>query len=502
MLNGFTRKFKPLEILTDEQVEDIHKATIGVLWKTGVVFHHKRALKLFEKNGCKVDFEKERVYFPPGLVEECLRRCPSNFYMNARNPKKDLLIGGDTVYFSSAAGMETLDLNNWEPRIATRKENYDSVTVLDALDNHHFMCCYTPYFGFEGVPPVMSITESVAAQMRNSDTIQHTGNANDCEIFNIRLAQATGTEITAQLTPSPPLTYYSDVVENAFRFTEAGFPIDVVSSPIFGGTGPATIAGSMVSGNSEVFAGIVLVQLLKPGSRVFFGNFTHTLNMRQGSPAFGDIGVSLSYVVSNQIFRKYKIPIITGAIYPSSKKIDFQCGYEKAIPALLAALSGSNIIYLYGSIYGELAWHPLQAILDDDIAGMVGRFIEGVTVNDETLAIDLINEVGPIPGDFLNTAHTRKWWKNEQYITKAADRSTYPEWIKEGKKDCLDYAKERMEEILSTHKVSVPLTQRQEEDVESILTEARKYYRDKELISDQEWEDYKIKINSPKYPFA
>lgn len=501
MLNGFKRQFKPLEILSEEQVEAIHQATLGVLQQTGVTFSHKKALQLFKKNGCKVDHEIERVYFPPGLVEECLRKCPSNFLMTARNPDKDLLIGGDTVYFSTAPGMDYVDTDTWKHRPATRKENYDAVTVLDALTNHHFLCCYTPYFGFEGVPPVMAITESLAAQMRNSDTIQHTGNANDCEIFNIKLAQATGTEITAQLTSSPPLTYYSDVAENAFRFTEAGFPIDVVSSPIFGGTGPATIAGSMVSGNAEVLAGIVLVQLLKPGSRVFFGNFTHTMNMRQGSPAFGDIGVSLSYVVSNQIFRRYGIPIITGAIYPSSKKIDFQCAYEKATPAWLAALSGSNIIYLYGSVYGELAWHPFQAILDDDIAGMIGKFLEGVTVNAETLAVDLINDVGPIPGSFLTTAHTRKWWESGQYVTKAADRTTYPEWFRGGEKDCLDYAKDRMKEILAEHKVAVPLTASQEDDVEKILNEGRKFYKDKDLISDEEWDIYSKTINSSGYPF-
>jgi len=139
--------------------------------------------------------------------------------------------------------------------------------------------------------------------------------------------------------------------------------------------------------------------------------------------------------------------------------------------------------------------------LDDDLAGMVGRFMEGVGVNDETLAINLIDEVGPIPGYFLNKEHTRKWWGLEQFVPKAADRLTYPEWIQTGKKACLDYAKERMEEILATHKVT-PLSPGQEEDVERILDEARNYYRKKELISEGEMATYRESMKSPNYPFG
>jgi len=148
---------------------------------------------------------------------------------------------------------------------------------------------------------------------------------------------------------------------------------------------------------------------------------------------------------------------------------------------MTAALSGANIIGLQGAISSELTHHPVQAILDDDIAGMVGRFLEGIEVNDETLAIDLIEEVGPIPGHYLGTEHTRKWWKREQFVPKVADRLTYPEWMQKGKKSALDYAKERMEEILATHRPT-PLTTSQEEDIERILEEARKYYREKGLM--------------------
>jgi trimethylamine--corrinoid protein Co-methyltransferase len=131
---------------------------------------------------------------------------------------------------------------------------------------------------------------------------------------------------------------------------------------------------------------------------------------------------------------------------------------------------------------------------------MVGRFMEGIAVNEETLAIDLIKQVGPIPGHFLNREHTRKWWKQEHFIPKVSDRLTYPEWMGKGKKSALDYAKERLVEILETYRPT-PLTQSQEEEVERILEEARKYYRDKGLISEEEMAIYRKSMKSPNYPY-
>jgi trimethylamine--corrinoid protein Co-methyltransferase len=168
--------------------------------------------------------------------------------------------------------------------------------------------------------------------------------------------------------------------------------------------------------------------------------------------------------------------------------------------ALLAALSGTNYTETHGCVSSEMSHHPVQAILDDDLAGTIGRFIEGVNINSETLAIDLINEVGPIPAHFLGTAHTRKMWTKEHFVPATADRLTYPEWINSGKKGCLEYAKEKMAKILATHK-GTPLTSSQEEDIENILQEARKYYRQKGLISDAEMQVYQTCLKAPGYPF-
>lgn len=482
-MKGFTRSFKPLEILTKEEVEAIHRGTLEVLEHTGVRIEHQSALKLFEKNDCHVDFDAMRVRIPPGVVEECLRRAPSNFHMKARNPNNDLQIGGDTIYFTTFPGMRILDMDNWETRPATKAENADGVRVLDALDNLHSIGAYAPYFDVEGIPPAMAIPESVAAKIRNSSKVLgHTGFQLDCEVFNIEMAKSIGIQIGGQVLASPPLTFRSDAVECAFRFAEAELPFIAGGGVLMGATAPATIAGASIVNNAQNITGVVLAQLIRPGTRVISGDFSFPQEMRSGAPAFGAIEACLHVAAFNQLWRKYAIPTITAIPGPtSSKRIDFQCGYEKATAILVAALSGSNVIQLHGGLYGELAWHPVQAILDDDIAGMVGRFIAGVEVNHDTLAVDLIDTVGPIPGMYLDKEHTRKWWRREQFLPKVADRLTYPEWMEKGKKSALDYAKDRMEEILAKHKPK-PLTPEQDAEIERILEKARKHYKQRGML--------------------
>jgi len=309
-LKGFTRKFKPFEILTEEQIEAIHRASLDVLEETGIRFEHDKALNLFKENGANVDFAEKRVRIPPGMVEECLRRCPSSFRMKARDPKNDLIIGGNTLYFVPFPGMQSVDLDTWEQRTVSRQEYYQGVTILDSLDSVHAIENYTPYFGFEGVPPVMAIPEGVAAQLRNTTKcIFSSGRSQGCERYTIRMANALGMEISSGMAPSSPLTFSADEVECAFRFIEAGFTFHVISSVIMGATSPVTIAGAIVSSNAELMAGIALCQLIKPGAKVMVWDFALQQNMRSGSPAFGAIGNTLHQVAFNQIWRNHKKPL-------------------------------------------------------------------------------------------------------------------------------------------------------------------------------------------------
>ena len=501
-IKGFKRKFKPLEILTEGQVEAIWRGTLQVLEETGAAFHDERALKLFADSGCLVDFENKRVRFPVWLVEESLGKAPRSFRVRARDPKNDLILGKqDVTYFSPSCGMSTTDIDTWEPRPPTRKEFYDTIKVFDALPNVHMQICF-PYFGFAKVPQVMCLLESTAAKIRNSTKVQMEGSVGDNYKFNNQMAKATGQDLLNLTNPAAPLTYYGDVVQLVYDYAENDWPAHFTAGTVAGATGPATIAGEQLAENAISIAGMVLSQLIKPGARIWVGNMSFVQNMRTGAPAFGAIENSLNDVMFTQFWRRYKVPTWSAAAaWTSAKTIDFQAAYETSMAAVISALAGAGMVYFHGGLTAELTMHVLKAILDDDIAGMVGRFLAGAEVSDETLALDVINEVGPIPGHFLNRAHTREWWKKEQFTPAVADRLSIPEWLKDGKKKPLDHAKEKLEEILTTHKVPL-LPPEQEQAIEDILKDAREYYRKKELISDEEWSLYQEDLSSPNYPYA
>ena len=482
MLKGFYRRIRPLEILTDEEVDAIHWATLEVLERTGLNFLHERALKLFAENGCQVDLDTHRVRMPTSLVEECLRKAPSSFRMRARDPGCDLRIGGNRLYYMAGAALRIVDLDTWDARPATRTELDEACVVLDALDSVHLIADTAPYTDIVGVPAVMTYLVDTASHVMNTAKITLSAGSHGSEIFNIKIAKAIGADMLAFLGVSAPLTYQPDACEAAFLQAEAGFPFYIVGSDMMGGTGPATIAGSLVTTNAEILAGLVLLQLTRPGTGILAGDYTMPLNMRTGEPCFDDLASSLHTVAFNQIMRRYGIPTFANCPGIScAKTIDVQSGYERGMSTLAAALSGANVIVLHGSVYGEYTFHPVQAVLDDDIANWVGSYLEGIEVNDETLAVDLIDEVGPIPGSYLNKAHTRKWWKTQQFMPKAAERSSYPEWMKTGKRTAIDYAKQRTEEILHSHK-PVPLPKDQNVKVNDVLREAEDHYRKAGLL--------------------
>ena len=489
-MKGFVRTFPPLNILSDEDIESVHRGMLQVLWTTGVRMEHERSLTTLEAAGCKVDHENHRVQMPPALVEECIRSAPSSFPLLARNPDNNLMMGGNNLYFAPAPGQMTVDLDTWEPRPATRGEYRDAVRVLDYLPNLHFFTTYTPYFGYAGVPPCMGMLESLAARVRNSSKCVVVGHSHGSEKFAIEIARALNMEVIGTCTAAPPLTYFEDALESAFNLAEAGMAVRIVGAPVMGASAPATLAGSLVSNLVEVIAGVVLVQVIRPGTRVMVLDFAMPMNMSTGAPAFGNVAVCLHISAFNQVFRRYGIPTYNADGYPGSKRPDYQSAYEKSFRAIFTGLSGGSSRPLHGGVYGELSHHPLQAVLDDDIAGMVGRYLEGIDVTDETLALDLIEQVGPVPGHFLGKAHTRKWWKQEQYIPNASDKLTYPEWLATGKKSSLDYARERMDEIIATHR-PVGLTDTQEDALERILEDARAYYQREGQISRGEMDAYR-----------
>ncbi|MCU0507074.1 MAG: trimethylamine methyltransferase family protein [Anaerolineae bacterium] len=471
---GITRR-TTLRTLSEQELCALHDGALTVLAETGLTFEDPWALAFLAAQGCRVDEAAGRVRFPRELVEACLAQAPRQFPLAAPNPANSLLLGGDRLYFSHSSGMQTVDLDTLEPRRPTRQDYIDCIRVLQALPHLDHLGCY-PYFGFDDMPDTLAIPAGVALHMQYSDKHQMTACSNDAELFTFQMAQATGHEIAGTIGSSPPLTWSCGAITSARRIVEAGYALTTVDGAMMGGTGPATVAGSAIVSTAEHLGMVVLAQCLNPGHRMLIGHFSAPLNMRTGSPAFGQIGASLSNAVFNQLWSRYGLPLSNGSPgYVSAKGIEFQAGYEKGIAAVIAALSGVNSMLLHLGVANELSAHPAQAILDDDIAGMVARFVAGEEMSEDALAVDLIQAVGPIPGHYLSRPHTRKWWRKEQFIPATADSLSYPEWLDGGKKTALDYARDRLAAILAAPEQRFT-TPSQDADLERILADARRYY--------------------------
>jgi trimethylamine--corrinoid protein Co-methyltransferase len=483
MRKGFTRKIEPIRVLSSLQVEEIHKNTLEILETTGVKYESKRALKLFEKSGCNVDYESRIVKFPPYLVEECIRMTPSSFRVRGRLPEEDLRLGGNTLYFMPAAGAKLHDVKTGALSVGTLEDNNMGVLVCDALESVDFQASYCPFFEIKDIEPVMLLPESQASICRYSTRVSRGAQATDSFIWESMLANAVGKQLIGTIEGAAPLSFPEDAINACFEYMDNGFPIWATGGSVMGGSSPVTVAGATISNSAEILSTVVLIQSYRQGHPVLANDFVIPMDMESGNLFFGALGSGFHQMAFNQIWKDlYRIPTSNAmAAFPNSKLIDYQNAFEKTHIALTAALSGANMIAFLGSVSQELAWSPIQAIIDNDAVQIIGRYIEGFDINDHTMAMELIKEVGPSPGSFLGKGHTRTSWKDEYSVPRVFDRLSYQDWDATGRKSVIDKAGERLEEILETFK-QVPVTGQQENQIAKILKEARKYYKDKGLL--------------------
>jgi trimethylamine--corrinoid protein Co-methyltransferase len=430
-------------------VERIHYGALDVLEKTGVTFDDDEALTIMEEGGCGVEKETKRVRIPAWLVEKSLDLSPSSFTVKARNPKFDLRIGGSTVYYSSFPAMGIFDLEAMDRRTPVLDDQIMMVRLIDAIDEIHF--CFSPLFALEDKPQEVVVEWLYLELFRNTEKTTIGPGMFGCAPWIIEMAEATGQQVLAGISITPPLTYPPDMVSALIAYAKKGYPILFNLCLAIGSTGPATLAGSLVQQTAEAMAGTVLAQLVQPGVGVLWNTYSQIMDMRYGSLAPGAIENSLIAAALCQQCRHYNIPGSAFVPQTDAKTHDEQAGYEKALTLLKVVEAGSHLTIFNGGIDDESCVSPIQMIIDTEIGEMVARMVEGIEVNDDTLAVDLIEKVGPIPGHFLGEKHTMERWQKEQFIPKISERRPYSTWKKEGSKDIVERAKERYKQIMENH---------------------------------------------------
>ncbi len=447
-----------LKLLSGSNVKDIHVSSLEVLEKAGVIVKNKPALKLMGDAGCTI--ESNLVKIPGSLVDEMLKKVQSEFTLHSRDGEKAYVVGGDNVIYNpGSAAIFFIDRDSGEMRRAKAKDFKDLVRLTDALENIHAQStAMVP----ADVAEKISDLYRLYLVLKNSTKPIITG-AFTIEGFaymkNLIEAVVGGEEELREkpraifdCCPSSPLMWSDVTCQNLLDCAEYGIPAEIISAPQMGATSPVSIAGTLVEANAEFLSGVVISQLASPGTPIVYGGSPSAFDMRYLTARLGAVESVMAACAGAQMGKHYGVPTHGYMGLSDSKATDGQGGFESGMGILLSALSGVNIVSGPGMQASENCQSLEKLVLDNEYCGAAYRLLEGIRVDDVSLATELITTVGP-GGHFLAEKHTRENLRKEQYMPSSVlDRLSPDAWAKEGAKDSATRARERADDILTKHK--------------------------------------------------
>ncbi len=449
-------RYKPL---TDEQVRRIHQASLAILERTGVQVEEPEALRLFTGSGAGVD--GNRVRLPQSLIEDTLDKAPSRVVLAGRNPDNDLILEGARVHIGTGgAALQVLDLETSKIRKAVLRDVADMARIVDALDNIHFYLI--PIYPTDMSKEKVEINKYYASLANTSKHVQ----AGVYTIQGIRDVVEMCERISGGPKPlreRPIVSFITSWMVSPLKF-DAGVttllieccrqrvPVVLSAAPMAGSTAPVTMAGMLAQLNAEQLAGLALTQLAQPGCPVLIGPIPATADMRSGKYLSGSVELGMCNAAITQLAHFYEVPIYNSAGMTEAKIPDIQAGMEKAQSVIQVALAGANFIHHAAGMLEDMSTIAYeQFVIDNELLGMAMHAVRGIEVNDDTLALDVINQVGP-GGHYLMEEHTMRYMRTELYYPSAVfDRQGRERWEETGGTDAWTRAKEIARRILAEH---------------------------------------------------
>jgi trimethylamine--corrinoid protein Co-methyltransferase len=441
--------------LSDDQLERIHHASLEILDRTGVVLYDQDALDLFRKAGVPV-VEANRVHIPPGLVEWALSMSPKRVVLCDRHGRRAMPLERNNVFFGPGSDCPNiLDHRTGERRPGTLQDIVDGIRVCDALPNIDFvmsLCIASDVANQE-----LADRHQMRAMLMNTTkpVLFVTTDFEGC-VDAIAMAEVVvgGAEelrrnpmCACYINVTDPLRHNAEALEKLLFLAERGLPTTYTPMVLRGLNGPVTPAGAIALANAGELVGLVLAQLKREGAPIIHsGGYHDMFDMRTM------VGVYESPEGRNgraELTHYYGLPVFGLAGASDSKLPDEQAAAEAALSMLLEALYGVHLIHDVGYLESGKCYSFQQLVICDEIINYIKRFMEGLEVNEETLALDLIHEVGH-SGQFLGTKHTRTHFKEDWY-PELFDRDNYDGWKAAGGKTLRENASERVAEILETH---------------------------------------------------
>ena len=449
-----------LEILSKNDIDRVHAATMKVYDKVGIKIWSPDAFKLFRDAGAKVD-EKNMIIRPSeSFVKDILRKAPSEFYLYGRDPSYKLHMGGNHVHFSLCGqGVKVQDLDG-KVRLGTLKDVEQMARLSDWCKNiHHTSMMTTPCEVRQDAFHIYLLWANLKNSRKTTDGYAWTKRWSEEDIGLAAIIRGGMEELMKKplmlgfVNPLSPLQLSKELSEGAIHWARMNQPALYAPEALSGVTAPATLAGLLVQQNAEVLSGIMLAQLANPGAPVLYGTVSAALDMKTGIPALGGPEVGLLNLATAQIARHYRLPSRGTGGNTDSKLVDAQAGIESALGIYAAGLAGINFIYdSAGSLDGSIATSYAKIVLDNEICGMVSRMLKGIEVTEETLAVDEICKAGSNPS-YMGTMFTMKKFRQEHFIPELMDRHARDAWEAAGGKDIVDVATKKARQVLKEHEV-------------------------------------------------
>lgn len=462
-----------VRMLSDEQIRAIHSTSLDILEGTGIEMRHAGAAGLLLDAGCRQ--VNGRIQIPEYLVMRALQTAPSRIPMHTRLGKLTMPLEEGRVFFGTGSDCPfTMDVETRQRRSSRCEDTRRFAQLCDGLDQIDFVMSM-------GIPTDMPASDHFLWQfiqmIRGSvkPNVYTAQNRRDMEdIYRISCAVAGGeAELTARpfmmlyAEPISPLLYNPESVDNLMFCAQKRIPVAYPPSPNTGGGGPITLAGALALGNAECLAGLVIAQLVSPGAPFLYGMNIAALDMQSTIIAYGAPDWAQAMFAFSDLARFYHLPVWGGAGATDSKVVDAQAGIEATATIMSAWLSRCNLVHDVGYIeYGSTSSMEM-IVISDEIIRDTRRIVEGIEVNENTLAREAIGRARP-GGGFFADDHTIENWKAAQWRPRLIDRQRHANWEKRGCQDMTDRANALARQILARHETE-PLSQAAQETIEDVL---------------------------------
>ncbi len=443
------------EFLSTEDVKEIHQTSMKVMERVGVRFPHEDVLQLFNNHGFRTDGDK--VFFEEQQVMDALASVPKPFTIHALDSEQSVVVGDGSPVFAPGYGAPFLVDYEAGKREPTMADYEDLVRLVDALPNQDMSghLLVEPSDVSSGEAHLLMLK----AHMLHSDkpfigsSEGEVGARHTMDMASILFGEEIGDRpVTVALINSLSPLGYSDEMLRALKvYAEHRQPVVIAALAMAGSTGPITLAGLLAMQNAELLAGMVLTQLIKPGTPAIYGSTSTNIDMKTGALAIGSPELSLMISAHAQLARFYDLPSRSGGALADASFPDAQAGLESMFSLLTTMNSGVDFVLHAGGILSSyLAFSAEKLVLDDEMCGMMRRYEEGIEVAPDTLAYDVIASVGS-EGNYLMEMHTVERCRSEFWTPAVIDRAGLEVWMDTGQKRAVDRAHGRWQRLVAEH---------------------------------------------------